>query len=70
MAEVLTVPAAGLHDAVMLADIPSWNSLMHIELVVRLEEVFQVELTQDDIVDMTSLGTIRAVLRQRGAVSD
>jgi acyl carrier protein len=70
LAEVFAVPSANLNDDMALSDIASWNSLMHIELVVRLEEVFHVELTQDDIVEMTSLTAIRAVLRQRGAVLD
>ena len=68
LAELLAVPAEDLDDAVELKHIARWNSLMHIELVVRLEETYRVELTQDDIVEMTSLGAIRDVLRRRGAV--
>jgi acyl carrier protein len=70
LADILAVPASALTDGVNLADIPTWNSLVHIELVVRLEETFLIELTQDDIVELTSIGAIRDVLRRRGAMPD
>jgi acyl carrier protein len=68
LADILAVPAEGLSDTVALTDIGSWNSLMHIELVVKLEETYKLDLTQDDIVEMISVGAIRDVLQRRGAV--
>jgi acyl carrier protein len=70
LSDVLAVPPDGLDDAVELTEIPSWNSLKHIELVVRLEETYQLELTQDDIVEMTSVSAIRLVLHRHGVALD
>jgi acyl carrier protein len=70
LGEVLAMPAVTLNDQVNLEDIATWNSMVHIELVVRLEETYGIELTQDDIVEMTSIGAIRDVLRRRGKTLD
>jgi hypothetical protein len=37
---------------------------------VRLEETYQLELTQDDIVEMTSVSAIRLVLHRHGVALD
>ena len=43
-------------------DISSWDSLTHMSLIVSIEEGFGVELTGDDIADMTSCDAIRNIV--------
>jgi acyl carrier protein len=49
---------------------PTWNSLTHIELVVVIEDAFNIQLTQDEIVAMTSVDKIRKVLAARGVPAE
>lgn len=55
-------------DSLALSDIPSWDSLAHMMLIVRLEETYQVQLTGDEIADIKSVGDARSALLAHGAV--
>ena len=69
LAEILSVAPSALTDELAMQDIPSWNSLTHIDLVVGLEEAFSIELTQDEIVEMQSIAAIRRILAARGVAA-
>ena len=43
-----------------------WDSLQHMEIVTSIEQTFQIDLTADEIVDMTSVGAIKNVLATKG----
>ncbi len=43
-------------------DISSWDSLTHMSLIVAIEDDFGIELTGDDIADMTSCDAIRTIV--------
>ena len=49
-----------------MKDVPEWDSLKHMEMIVMLEQHYAVELTGDEIATMTSVKAIQDVLRQRG----
>jgi acyl carrier protein len=46
-------------------EVPRWDSLTHMDLVTSLEKEFSVRLTIDDIIQMTSLAAIRAVMEAK-----
>jgi acyl carrier protein len=69
LADVLQIPAAGITEDMAMKDVEAWDSLKHMELIVSLEQSFGIELTFDEIVAMQSVGEIKRVLRERGAVS-
>ena len=64
-AEVFSMPEKAVNDALPLRDIPSWDSMSHMHLIVRLEEAFSVEFTGDEIADFRSVHDIREALRRR-----
>ncbi|WP_219135509.1 acyl carrier protein [Janthinobacterium sp. UMAB-60] len=66
-AEVFTIPEHTVIDSMKLKEIASWDSLAHMMLITRLEEVYRIEFTGDDIADMTSVGEARSALRGHGA---
>lgn len=70
LADVFQCDAEALPSDAAIHGIQTWDSLTHIELIVRLEEVFRIELTQEEIVFMTTVDRIRETLRQRGARVD
>ena len=66
--EVFGLPEASVVDSLALSDIPNWDSLAHMMLIVRLEETYQVQLTGDEIADIKSVGDARSALLTHGAV--
>jgi len=69
VAEVLQIPAGMINDSLAMQDIDVWDSLKHMELIVSLEETFGLQLSFEEIVTMQSVGSIKRVLKDRGAVS-
>lgn len=69
LSEVLQIPASKVTEDLAMKDVDAWDSLKHMELIVSLEQSFGIELSFDDIVAMQSVGEIKRVLKERGAVS-
>ena len=66
-ADVFCIPEADVQDALLLKQIPTWDSMSHMMLIMRIEETFQVQLTGDQIADIKSVKDTRAALRTQGA---
>jgi acyl carrier protein len=64
--EILEVPGDTIDEDAELRDLPDWDSLKHVRLVVGLQSAYGVELDRDEIAQLTSLSRIRNVLQQRG----
>jgi acyl carrier protein len=67
VAEVLAVDPRELSDDSGPLTMRGWSSRKHLELVVTLEEVFGISLSNAEIVAMRSVADIRAVLAGKGA---
>ena len=46
----------------------AWDSLKHMELIVSIENKFNVELSADDIVEMIDIKRIKKILNKKGAI--
>lgn len=55
-----------LADAVSHEDVSGWDSLGHVQLIEELETAFSVRISSAEMLEMTHLGAIRGLLRQRG----
>jgi acyl carrier protein len=66
-ANVFSIPQSTVVDALALEDIPSWDSMTHMLLIVRLEETYQMQFTGNEIADIRTVADTRAVLLARGA---
>jgi len=69
ISEVLRIPQDKITTEIRIHEVDTWNSLTHIELVVTLEEKFQIQFTEDEIVAMTSIGEIQRTLKLRGVLA-
>lgn len=58
IAEVLGVPESEIDESFNIESCDQWDSLSHMGLVTAIEQQYSVELTMDDIVDMTSIEAI------------
>ncbi len=67
IAEVFALPESAVVDGLALSDIPTWDSLAHMMLIVRLEENYRIQFSGDEIADLRSVGDIRATLQAHGA---
>lgn len=47
--------------------IEGWDSLAHVQLILEIEEAFDVSLSTDEAAEMNSIPAILAVLREKGA---
>lgn len=69
ISDVLRIDEGKITPEIAIHKVATWNSLSHIELVVTIEEVFNIQLTEDDIVAMINVGEIRRILSERGVLS-
>jgi acyl carrier protein len=68
LADVLQIPTEKINDDLAMKDLDAWDSLKHMELIVALEQGFDIQLTFDEIVAMQSVREIKRVLAERSAV--
>lgn len=55
-----------IDDSLTMRDVDAWDSLMHMTMIVSIEEAAGIELTFEEIVTMQSVGEIKGVLEARG----
>lgn len=66
MARVFNVAAESIGDDASPDTIENWDSLRHMNLVLALEEQFDVEFTDDQVVEILSYNLIKIVLGEHG----
>ncbi len=64
--ESFSLKEADQKDEVVLNTLEEWESMAHMLFITRVEEVFEVEFTGDDIFAMQNIGDIKKVLRDKG----
>ena len=65
MSAVFEIPVDQIKDNSSADTIESWDSLKHMNLVVALEEEFEIELTDDEIIEMMNYLLIIEVLKNK-----
>ena len=66
IAEVLDIPEADLADSSSPESVSGWDSAKSMELVVYLEDLFELQFSADEIAAMSSVGEIRKLLIAKG----
>lgn len=66
LARTLKISAGRVTDGTAMKDVAEWDSLKHMELIAAIEERYKIELTGDEIADMTSIGAIKKALKRYG----
>ena len=65
MSAVFEIPADRINDESSPDTIGSWDSLKHMNMVVALEEEFNVQFTDDNIIELINMKLIKAVLLEK-----
>lgn len=64
---VLNLTDAELAEDLSRSEVPNWDSLTHMDLVVSLEREFNVTFNLDEIIALLDgIGSVRSVLKQKG----
>jgi acyl carrier protein len=58
LAEVFEVPIQQVTPELEFGDLPQWDSLGHMDLMMRLEERFGVEISTETIAELVSVPAI------------
>jgi acyl carrier protein len=66
LAEVFEVRVSDITPDLRKADVGSWDSLKQMDLVLCLEREYEITLDIPDILRMTSVAQIKAVLLEKG----
>jgi acyl carrier protein len=64
MAQVLDIPAESIDDNTSPDTVENWDSLRHMNLVMALEEAFQITFTEGQLVEMLSYPLILETVRE------
>ena len=64
--DVFAFPQSSVVDSLTLREVPRWDSLAHMMLIVKLEDVYQIQFTGDEIADVKSVGDLRVALQAHG----
>ena len=65
MSAVMLVPPESVRHETVPNDVPSWDSISHLTLVLMMEEQFGVRFSDTEIEHMTSVGKICTILADR-----
>lgn len=65
LVEALQITPSMITPYLAFGDLPQWDSMGHMEVMMRLEENFGIEINADTIATLTSLTAIRQYLIQK-----
>jgi acyl carrier protein len=65
--EVLDSPQLVLTDTMVAKDVPTWDSLNHITLVMTLEDAFNVKFTTREVMGWKNVSEMLDTLEQRAS---
>lgn len=63
--EIFEDPTISLKDETTAQDVEGWDSLRHIDLIMQLEEEFNLRFTVDDITGLKNVGEMIAMLERK-----
>ena len=65
VSSVFEIPTEEINDESSSDTIESWDSLRHMNMVVALEEEFNVQFTDDNIAELINMKLIKTVLLEK-----
>lgn len=69
VAETFHVSKDSIKDELALQNIPAWDSMTHIVLIMRIEEAWNIQLSGDEIADMKTVGDARRMILSHGGLA-
>ena len=66
LADAFQVPPEEVGPELAFGDLPQWDSMGHMEVILRLEESYGIEVNADTIAGLTSVPAICTYLEEQG----
>ena len=66
VAKVLLLQESQVSDDISRKDSEAWDSLAHLMLINEIEATFEVSFSDDDIVEINTIGDLKQKLRELG----
>ena len=66
LSDIFEIKEDEIADEISMKTIENWDSLKHMELIVSIEEKFNIRLTAYEIISMIDYKGIKNVLKNRG----
>lgn len=68
LAKVFLTDKAKIDDDMSRKDMDEWDSMAHLLLVSEVESTFDVMISDDDIMEIQTVGDVKKVLRKLGVI--
>jgi acyl carrier protein len=65
MSAVFEIPANKIGEESSPDNIESWDSLKHMNMVVALEEEFNIQFTDDELIELINMKLIMVIIREK-----
>lgn len=65
MSAVFEIPIEEINEDTSPDNVGSWDSLKHMNLVVALEEEYDIEFIEEEIVEMMNLSQIKSIVLEK-----
>jgi len=65
--EIFADETLTISDATTAADVPGWDSLVHINLVYAIENEFGIQIEDERLASFKNVGEMQAYIEERGA---
>ena len=64
--EFFNIPEENVNDDMKYQDVEKWDSLAHLNFILKLEETYGIALNEKDMMTMNSIKNIKMVLKKHG----
>lgn len=67
--KIFQIPSEKITDKISQENLESWDSMTHLILITELEESFNIQITEEDILAMKTVSDIKNVLTKNSVNS-
>ena len=64
MSDILNIDVSSINDNTSPENVESWDSLKQMNIIVALEEEFDIEFSDEDIIEMLNFRLICSIVKQ------
>ncbi len=68
LSDSLGIPVENVQPSLSMANTPVWDSVMHLNICLSLEQEFKTELSPEEMMIMTSAASIEETLARKGSL--